>query len=167
MDSLYLIGFMGSGKSTIGKVLSKRLNVPLYDMDNEIVLKAEKEIKDIFAEEGESVFRDYETTILKQMPTKDAIISTGGGVIEREDNREWLKNKQSIYLRVSFDTVKKRLKKDASRPLWNDSSKDKKELLNQRDPKYTLSATYTIDVDSLSVEEVVDEIVKTLNLHEL
>ncbi len=158
MKSIYLVGFMGSGKSTIGRLLAEKLNLNYLDTDEEIELKAQKKIKEIFAEDGESVFRDLEHQILKSTSTNNYVISTGGGIIEREENRQWLNDKQVVYLKTSWETVSKRLKSDRNRPIWQDETRDKQDLLVNREPKYQQVSTATIETDRHSVKQIVDQL---------
>lgn len=158
MKSIYLVGFMGSGKSTIGRLLAEKLNLNYLDTDEEIELKAQKKIKEIFAEDGESVFRDLEHQILKSTSTNNYVISTGGGIIEREENRQWLNDKQVVYLKTSWETVNKRLKSDRNRPIWQDETRDKQDLLVNREPKYQQVSMATIETDRQSIKQIVDQL---------
>ncbi|MGQ0415199.1 shikimate kinase, partial [Bacillus sp. HC-TM] len=91
MKSIYITGYMGAGKTTIGKALSKELHMDVIDTDQKIEEKQEKAIRDIFAEEGEMAFREYESEMLRALPVHNVIITTGGGIIERAENRKWMK----------------------------------------------------------------------------
>ncbi|BAM47284.1 shikimate kinase [Amphibacillus xylanus] len=163
MESIYLVGFMGSGKSTIGKQLAKKLNLLYIDMDEQIEQTTKKQIKTIFAEEGEQAFRDIEHKILTETPKQGYVVSTGGGIIERKENRQWLLNKQVVYLNTSWDTIKNRLAHDQSRPIWQDQSKDKQLLMQSRDPKYREIAKIIVNTDQRSIDQIVAEI--NLHLH--
>lgn len=163
MESIYLVGFMGSGKSTIGKQLAKRLNLLYIDMDEQIEQTTKKQIKTIFAEEGEQAFREIEHQTLKATPKQGYVISTGGGIVEWIENRQWLLNKQVVYLKTSWETVKKRLANDQDRPIWQDQSQDKQLLLQSRDPKYKEIAKIIINTDQRSIDQIVAEI--SLHLH--
>lgn len=162
MKSIYLVGFMGSGKSTIGKILAEKLHLNYLDTDEEIEVKAQKKIKAIFTEDGERAFRDLEHQIIINTSTSDYVISTGGGVIEREENRQWLNDKQVIYLKTSWDTIDKRLQNDKDRPIWQDQSRDKRDLLAKRDLKYRQVSSIIIDTDQKSINQIVDQIRKSI-----
>lgn len=162
MKSVYLIGFMGSGKSTIGKKIAKKLNLELFDTDNEIEKNQMKRISDIFDQEGEAQFRQYERDTLFSMPKDDAVISTGGGIIELKENRDYLIGKKVVYLKTDYDTIVKRLKDDESRPIWQDESRDKKELWNKRDHLYKEVASEVIETDQLTINEVLKRIESTV-----
>lgn len=87
LEAIYLTGFMGAGKTTVGQQLAQNMKLPVIDTDQEIVKKLNKSIKEIFEENGEAFFRDQETKILKELPTKDVIITTGGGIVIKDENR--------------------------------------------------------------------------------
>lgn len=163
MNSIYLVGFMGSGKSTIGEKLAERLGLKFMDTDIQIEKQTMKKITDIFADQGEDGFREIEHQILIATRTKDYIIATGGGIIEREDNRAWLANQHVVYLKTSWETINRRLVNDDSRPIWQDQSRDKKQLLTERDRKYTQVANQVIETDLLTEDKIVEQIVSFLN----
>ena len=103
MEAIYLIGFMGSGKTTVSQELAKKLDIALYDTDREIVKLAGKTINEIFANEGEEKFRNLESGILHSLPLTDAVVSTGGGIIGSEKNRLFLKEKMNVvFLECGF-----------------------------------------------------------------
>ncbi|MFD2045993.1 shikimate kinase [Ornithinibacillus salinisoli] len=157
MECIYLIGFMGSGKSTIGKLLSRVLDVPFMDTDEYIVEKNQMKINDIFEKEGEIAFRNYESQALKA--SKSGVISTGGGIVENEDNMKWMKqNGVIVYLQTSFEEISNRLKEDPTRPLWNKRIKERHELFHQRCNMYSKCADYIVTTDKKSVENIVDDI---------
>ncbi|MFS0672799.1 shikimate kinase [Ornithinibacillus sp. 179-J 7C1 HS] len=158
MKQLYLIGFMGSGKSTVGQYTSEKLNVEYVDLDMEIERIQRKKIVDIFREEGEETFRTYETETLKAVWDK-VLVATGGGVVEREENIRYMKEKgKLIYLKTSFTVIQKRLRRDHSRPLWKDTNQNEA-LFNKRTTLYEQVADYVIICDDKSLDEIVEEIV--------
>ena len=130
--NICIIGLMGSGKSIIGKDLSKYLNFKYYDSDKEIELKTKKSIKRIFNEEGESYFRDIEEEICIDLLTKNnCVISLGGGSIINSKIRKVIKqNSYSIYLQVKLKVLVDRLKNSKQRPLLNKNI-NKIEILKQ------------------------------------
>lgn len=158
MNSIYLVGFMGSGKSTVGKALAQQLKREFIDTDDQIELKANKEIKLIFAEEGEAAFRKIEHDVLTETPKTGYVIATGGGIIERDENREWLSEKQVVYLKTSWTTIESRLKNDQSRPIWQDQTRDKQQLLKERDHKYREIATIIIETDEYPIDGIIEQI---------
>lgn len=162
MDTIYLIGFMGSGKTTIGKKLSQHMELELVDLDEYIEDKNKQTIKNIFAIEGEDAFRSYETQALFE--AENGIIATGGGIIEKDVNRQFLQNEGTvIYLAVSFETIVERLKADENRPLWNANDEGKMEqLFNRRLALYEACADITVNVDKKSEAEITEEIVRLI-----
>ncbi|MDC3083119.1 shikimate kinase [Pelagibacteraceae bacterium] len=121
--NICIMGLMGSGKSIIGKDLSKYLNLKFYDIDKEIELKTKKKITTIFKEEGESYFRDIEETVCIDILTLDnCVVSLGGGSIVNKKIRKIIKkNSYSIYLEVKLNNLQNRLKSSRKRPLLNNN----------------------------------------------
>ena len=130
--NICFMGLMGSGKSIIGKELSKYLNLNFYDTDNEIELKTNKKINTIFEEEGELYFRDIEEKIcIEILSKKNCVVSLGGGSIINKKIRHIVnKNSYSIYLQVKLDNLQNRLKFSKKRPLLNENSNKKEVLKN-------------------------------------
>ena len=126
------MGLMGSGKSVVGRELSKYLNLKFYDTDKEIELNAKKSIKTIFEEEGEAYFRDIEKKIcLKLLTLDNCVISLGGGsIIDKEIRKVIKSNSYSIYLEVKINNLMDRLKSSKKRPLLNDKLNKKETLEN-------------------------------------
>ncbi|MCC5800226.1 shikimate kinase [Rossellomorea vietnamensis] len=161
MKTIFFIGFMGVGKTTIGKRLGGVLNLPVIDMDQYIERIEKKAIKDIFLQHGESYFRDLETKVLNELKSEEAIITTGGGVVERKENRDFLRQTESVFhLTCSFDALWERLEGDEDRPLVQNNSKGKLlGLFERRLPLYEDGSSVTIHTDDKSVDEVVQAIV--------
>lgn len=158
-----LIGFMGSGKTTVGNLLAKKLNFNLIEMD-EIILKksGKKSIADIFSLDGEESFRDLETDVLKEISQLDnMVVSTGGGVIMKERNHLFLKRGKVIFLKTSFEVLKKRINGDNSRPLFKDI-KMAKELFDLRKDIYQNVANQVVLTDNLSIDQVVNKIIEII-----
>ena len=121
MNNIYLCGTMGSGKSTIGKLVAEGLDVRFVDLDAEIEAESQKTVKRIFAEEGEEAFRQWETRVLRRVAaSKGAIVSLGGGTLLREENRCLLKKEMVIALVCSADVAYNRCLSDQKRPLLLD-----------------------------------------------
>ena len=163
LHNLVLIGFMGCGKTTLGKWISQNANMAFYDTDEYIVSKENREIIDIFATDGENYFRDLETETLKEMNEKfrDSVISVGGGLPLREENRELLKQLGIVvYLRTTEDTLVKRLDNDTKRPLLagNDIRSKVHELMMQRAHIYENTAQIIVDTDDRTFEKIYNEI---------
>lgn len=165
MDNIILIGFMGSGKTSIGVQLAKRLGYTFQDTDLLIEKKCNKTIRNIFSEEGENYFRRLETQVITDLcgELNHTVLSVGGGLPITEGNSEILRRLgQVIFLKVSKETIKKRLKGDTTRPLLagQDAEKKVEELLQYREPIYEATAHYTVVTDDKSFECIMDEIIK-------
>lgn len=165
---IILIGFMGAGKTTVGKVLAKKLGCRLLDTDQLIEQKHGMSVQDIFRNQGEETFRRLETETLKELGQEDSdwVLSVGGGLPVRNENRALLRQMGTVvFLRVQPDTVLFRLKDDTSRPLLQGS--DVKErvstLMNQRIPLYQEAARVAVDVDGKTPEEIGTEILEVIN----
>jgi len=173
-NTIYLTGFMGSGKSTIGPILANTLGWDFFDLDKLIENKTGKKIRDIFEQEGEGHFRKIETDTLREISeSKNVIISLGGGTIANKENIEIMKNTgKIIYLKVSLDTVYHRLKYKKDRPALTKSDSEslsKEEMTNRINElmdtraQYYEQADYTIDTDNNSLGKTVDNIVKIIS----
>lgn len=167
MGNVILIGFMGCGKTTVGLKLSYRLRRTVIDTDKEIEKEEQRTISDIFAADGEAYFRDRETACLKNLieSTNNQIISVGGGLPVREENRLLLRELgQVFYLRARGETIYERLKGDSTRPLLQGDDPLTKigTLLKERDPYYRAAADVVIPVDGKSFEQILDEIVENV-----
>ena len=165
---LILIGPMASGKSTIGKKLSKRLNLDFLDIDEQVEKSAGVSIAWIFDVEGEKKFRERESKeLINSLEANNCVIATGGGVILVEKNRSLLKKGTVIYLETSIQTQLERTLNDNKRPLLQKSGNAEqtlRELKQIRDPMYKECANITIKEGKNSHNEVVDQIVDKLNL---
>lgn len=162
-SNIVLVGFMGSGKSTIGKAMAKEWDFTFLDTDEYIEKEEGTTISDIFATKGEEYFRELETKTLKQLKTKcrRQVISVGGGTPLRPENRKLLKKLgYVIYLKVEPETVIERLKDDTTRPLLQRPDKENaiRELLEKREPMYKDAAHITIKTDKKPVDVIIDDI---------
>ena len=157
-----LTGFMGSGKTTVGKVLADFLGCPFMDLDDLVVKKAGKSIPDIFAQDGEPAFRQLEAQVLRKTVEKyaesTAVLALGGGAVLAPSSAALLHEKTvCIYLRASLETLLTRLEGEtAGRPLADASLADR---LAAREPIYEETVHVIIDTDGLSPDEVADEII--------
>lgn len=142
---------MGSGKTTVGKILAELLNYTFIDSDDEIERLEGKTISDIFAQNGEAYFRQRETETLKTLcKNVDSVISTGGGAVLKEENVELLKqNGYTVYLKVTPKTVIERLKNDTTRPLLARPDRDLAvtELIKQREPFYISASELSVNAE--------------------
>ena len=159
--NIILTGMMGSGKSTIGRILGERLDWLYVDTDSLITLAEEKEITEIFAAKGEAYFRRLEKeTLLAALKGDRQVIATGGGIVLDRDNRKAMrKNGRVIYLRTGIEELFKRLGQGEDRPLLSGFEIRERltRLLAERERFYR-QAKIIIDTDQLSPEEVVEEI---------
>lgn len=152
---IYLVGFMASGKSTIGKLIGENLNIPYTDLDLFIQEQAGMTIPEIFEIEGEEGFRIRETKALFEAPRK-GVIATGGGIVTVEKNRAFLKDKPVVYLKASFPVLEERLSRNpGERPLVDSELKMR---YYSREPLYQEVATFVIDTDNKTPIEIVEEV---------
>lgn len=163
IKNLILIGFMGAGKTSVGQALAEKTGWPLLDTDQLIEEEAGMPITRIFEEQGEAAFRVTETRVLRRLleKTEQAVISAGGGLPLREENRKLLaKLGTAVFLQVKPETVIVRLKGDTTRPLLlGDHVEERVEtLLSYRNPIYQASAAFTVDVDEKDVSRIAEEI---------
>lgn len=163
MENVILIGFMGCGKTTVGLKLSYRLRRSIIDTDKEIEREEKRTISEMFATDGEPYFRDRETACLRKLieGTNNQIISVGGGLPLREENRRLLHELgQVFYLQAKGETIYERVKDDTTRPLLqvDDPLAKIETLLQERDPYYREAADVVITVDGKSFEEILNEI---------
>lgn len=154
---------MGSGKTTVGHLLAKKLSLGVIEMDELILEKSNrKSISEIFLLDGEDHFRSLETTVAKEILKIDNIVVlTGGGIVMKDRNRRFLKNGTVIFLKTSFEILKIRLKDDITRPLFKDKIKAKK-LFDLRQNIYERWANHIILTDKKSINQVVSKLLKCL-----
>lgn len=164
--NIVLIGFMGTGKSTIAKGLSRRFNMDIVEMDQLIVDREGMSISDIFANKGEEYFRNLETGLLKEMQSKsNVVISCGGGTPLRSENvAEMRKNGRVVLLTASPETIFERVKNNHDRPLLeaNKNVDFIKDMLDKRNDKYMAAADIIIETDGKDREAICNEIVDAL-----
>ena len=165
MKNIVLIGMPASGKSTIGKLLAQKINYEYYDADKYLERKEKRKISNIFAENGESYFRDLETKYLKKLSYKNKlIISTGGGAVKRDENMEALKKKGIIvFLSRKVEDIAKETHEN--RPLLKDISNIEK-LYSERIALYKKYADITIENND-TLFNVTDRLYRTLKENKL
>jgi len=159
-----LIGFMGAGKTTIGRLLSERLRMPFLDLDELVVEKVGMSIPEIFKKKGENKFRKIESSILEELlyQNRSFVLSTGGGTPTYLNNMELInQNSISVFLRTDFKTTWKRISSDENRPLVLLGKEKLFELYLRRLPFY-LKAKFIIDATFLSPVDTVLNITRVL-----
>lgn len=164
-NKIYLIGSMGSGKTTIGKMLSSKLHLPFIDIDKKIEQKEKMVISDIFKENGENYFRKVESDILKKYSAlNEFVISTGGGAVLSQYNKKILNNGYKIYLKISIDAQYNRVKHRKHRPLLieGDLKTILKDLDEVRGVIYSDLADLVVDVSYLDKEDVLSSIMNQI-----
>lgn len=162
MNPICLVGFMGSGKTTIGRMVAERLHLKWIDLDQFIEERLETSISDVFENKGEAYFRKIETECLEQVLKKPgSVISTGGGVITTPQNRELLAKMHTIYLEYSFNTLYKRIKGDSARPLVTTYEALHKRF-EDRLPLYDEVSEIKIHCDGKSINATTGEILEAL-----
>jgi shikimate kinase len=168
-QNIFLTGFMGSGKSTVGRRLAKRLGCEFVDLDQLLVEREGRTIPEIFAASGEQYFRDCESAVLaEQVGRGKTVFATGGGIVGREANRQLMKRLGTvIYLRVAWPTLERRLLRSSGRPLADPQRglESARQLWQSRLPWYE-EADLIIDADHLSVKGVVETIADRLAVQE-
>lgn len=161
MKTIVLIGMMGSGKTTIGKLLGEKLTLRSIDIDVIIEQNEKRTVSEIFQNEGEKYFRNIEReTIKKNFTNKDLIISLGGGAFEDQLTQELLlKNSTVIYLKTSPNVILERIKNNTNRPLLKNQMTVEKiqSIILQRQKNYKL-ANITILTDNKNTDKIVEEI---------
>ena len=157
---IILIGFMGSGKTTVANILAKKLDLEVIEMDDLIVKRSGKSISQIFNENGEARFRELEIKASKSLTNRSrCIISSGGGVVINKINIDFLKNKgKIIFLKTSFTEIEKRLKNVKDRPLFKNKLSAEK-LFIFRQKLYAEYADLIVNTDGKSVERITNEII--------
>ncbi|MDO4340373.1 MAG: shikimate kinase [Eubacteriales bacterium] len=170
MNHIVIIGFMGSGKTRVGKRLSQDLNLPFIDVDRVIFRKMDMTMKEIFQRFGEPYYRALETMVIKELmkDPEQKVISLGSGLPMQEQNQKYLKNLGTIvYIKGSYETLKKRLEGSSSDPfLDGDNREDKiKKLLKQRDPVYSKYADIEVVTGVKPFDSLVKEIEEKLSAY--
>ncbi len=163
MDHIILIGFMGAGKTTIGKKLARRLGRAFADTDKVVEKEEGRKISEIFASDGEAYFRAAETRALKSLAEspEPLVIACGGGLPIQEVNRPILKEMgKTVYLTAQTGTLVMRLSRDTSRPLLQGGDLEEKiaQLKQQREPVYLSAADICVATDRRSFASILDEI---------
>ncbi|MDR0691312.1 MAG: shikimate kinase [Streptococcaceae bacterium] len=165
--AIVLVGFMGSGKTSVGRILARFLDMPWVDLDKKIEKEIGMPIHKLFKKFGEDAFRVKESQLLLKELKKDVVLSTGGGVVIRENNRRTIikKSEYCIYLTSSFHVLMRRIRKNKKniRPLaTNNSYKDLEKLFEERKVLYKEVATIVVQANKSSPAIVAKEIMQRM-----
>lgn len=164
--NIYLIGFMGTGKTSVGRQLSKEKGWNFIDLDELIELQQQSRIVDIFAQKGEAYFRKIEKKVLKQVSTQNRfVVACGGGVVLDPDNIKLMKKTGIlICLCASCAEILKRISGSTLRPILNVAKPGERiELLLKMRAPYYAQADYTVDTSKSTIKQVVQKIIKSIN----
>tara|TARA_Y100000768_G_scaffold45106_2_gene29464 strand:- start:281 stop:787 length:507 start_codon:yes stop_codon:yes gene_type:complete len=164
--NIFLVGPMGSGKSSLGKKLAKSLARKFVDTDKEIEKKESKTINEIFENNGENYFRKKEKEFLINIPNNlNLVIATGGGIVLDQENREKLKENKVIFLNASIERQSKRTSRSDKRPLLRNVDRLKKlrELYDERLEFYKEVSNFEINVDKFQSKDILVSIIEELN----
>jgi len=166
MKNIVLIGFMGTGKTTIAIELAHRLNMRYVSTDGLIEKKEKRTINEIFTKSGEGYFRDVESAVIRDVACMEGqVIDTGGGAVIRDENIAYMKSSGIVIcLAANDETIMERTKKYKHRPLLNveDPKRKIRDLIAKRAPFYA-KADHTLDTGALTVRQVVEKIIELVN----
>ena len=166
MRNVYLVGMMGAGKTTVGKVLAQRLRARFHDTDKLLVERTGVPVATIFEIEGEEGFRRRESAVLAELAThEDCVVATGGGSVLSDENRRVMRASGTVvYLRARLESLWERTRHDTSRPLLRtpDPRATLAQLLEKRDPLYREAAHLIVDTGSQSAATLVGRLLSAL-----
>ncbi|WP_422476208.1 shikimate kinase AroK [Endozoicomonas sp. ALB032] len=166
LRNIYLVGPMGAGKSTIGRMLAKELGLPFFDSDQEVEARSGAEIPWIFDVEGEEGFRQREIQVIRDLCSRQGIVlATGGGAVTRLENRQQLGTSGVVvFLKASVAAQLIRTEKDKKRPLLQRPDREQvlTQLLSDRAPLYSSIADIELDTELLSPKALISEIIRTV-----
>ena len=167
---LVLIGYRGTGKTAVGEILARRLQMPCISMDDEIVTRAGMSTPEIVEKYGWQRFRDLESDVARELTGRDnVIIDTGGGVIERPENIEALRmNACVVWLKASVPTIVSRIQGGTERPPLTSGktfTEEVSEVLERRNPIYKIASQYEIETDNVTPDQVANSIIELWQRH--
>ena len=166
MSHIFLVGFMGAGKTTVARLLAERLDRPCVDVDEIIEAESGRSVREIFEDEGEPAFRALESRALLSLQTAEpSVVACGGGIVTRDENRSVLKRLGCVvYLKVSAGETLARVGADGTRPLLSGPGGvlAATSLLEARESLYAAVADISIDTVGLSAEQVADQVASAI-----
>ena len=168
INRVYLIGLMGAGKSTVGKLLAEKLGWSFLDLDHEIEAKSGLTISEIFAESGETTFRALESAaLLNTASLKESVIACGGGIVTQQGNIDFLKQWSTVWLVLSPEEAAKRLEYVTDRPLLSeckDTMKKLDHILNSRQEAYAEASMIQVSSEESSPNLIAEQIIMKLEI---
>ncbi|WP_296228829.1 shikimate kinase [Ralstonia sp. UBA689] len=168
VSNVFFVGLMGAGKTTVGRAVARRLDLPFFDSDHEIEARCGVRVPVIFELEGETGFRDRETHVIDELTSrKGVVVATGGGAVLRPENRAFLRERGTvIYLRANSHDLYLRTRHDKNRPLLQTENPRAKleELLAVRDPLYREVAHFVIETGKPTVAQLVNMVLMQLEV---
>lgn len=161
---IVLIGVPGAGKSTVGKLLSEKLNLNFVDTDLVIEQQAGKSISDIFVQDGEPVFRSIEKQVVADaISNEDCVVSVGGGALMDPNTREIVKNQECVWLQAGLSQAVDRVGMNKNRPLLLGNVRGQlADLMAAREPLYIECAKHVVDTNNMTADQVVEKIIETV-----
>jgi shikimate kinase len=161
---IVLVGVPGAGKSTVGELLAKKLNLNFVDTDLVIEQQAGKSISDIFVQDGEPVFRSLEKQVVAEaISNDDCVISVGGGALMDADTRELVKKQACVWLQAGLSQAVDRVGMNKNRPLLLGNVRGQlADLMTAREPLYIECAKHVVDTNNMTPEQVVEKIIETI-----
>ena len=168
MKNIFLIGYMGSGKSTVAAYMANQYGMEVFEMDEMVASREGMRISDIFAKQGEEYFRDVETKLLQEIcMQEDKVVSCGGGIVLREQNVEMMKKDGAIVLlSAKSETILERVKDDDNRPLLkgNKTVAFINEMMEKRRERYESAADIIVQTDDKQVADICNEIIQKIKV---
>ena len=163
MKAVYLCGFMGCGKTTVGKLLADKMNSEFYDMDEYIVKREGLRIPEIFSEKGESYFRETETAVIRELEEKGGVIACGGGAMLKKENADIASaDGIVVYIEAPFEVCYKRIAGDKNRPIVMSNTKEELEFIySSRVPVYKKNSSVSVSGVG-SAEEIAERIINLI-----
>ncbi|NGP43580.1 shikimate kinase [Bacillaceae bacterium SIJ1] len=160
MQPIFLTGFMGAGKTTVGQIIAEQLQAEFIDTDEEIEKQEKREIRTIFETEGEAYFRSVEAAVLRSVTKPATVLSTGGGIVLKEANRRWmLENGLWVFLECSLEEIERRLEDDLKRPLLKGNARERIQTLYKERLALYRQASWIVQADQGSPKEIASSVI--------